>query len=313
MNELHTIIEKINAQNACWGEFRYNESMADHTTFKVGGPADLWIKPLGNAFPKIAAEIINLAQHVNIPLFILGGGANLVVHDTGIRGIVLDCTGWSGCEFQDDRVTIRSGTLIDSAIEEAAIRGYSGLEFLAGMPGSYGGAIWMNARCYGSSISDKLIETEILDESLQKKTIPFCAADFDYKKSPFQNRDVLIVSGTFRLEKKSVSEIRSVMENHRSDRKNKGHFLLPSAGSSFKNNPDFGQPTGKIIDELGLRGLTIGGAKVADWHGNIIVNNGNASGKDIWDLVEAIKIKAKAERNINLEPEILFVGDFCLI
>ncbi|MDR2900973.1 MAG: UDP-N-acetylmuramate dehydrogenase [Treponema sp.] len=308
MSTLRKIVE--NFKDSFQGELRFDEPMSHHTTFKVGGPADLWVKPFGDDCPKIAAEFTHLARNENVPLFILGGGANLVVADKGIRGIVLDCTGWSGCTFQDDRVTIRSGTLIDDAIEEAALRGLSGLEFLAGMPGSYGGAIWMNARCYGFSISDKLIETEILDESLQRQIIPFNAKDFDYKKSPFQNRDVLILSGTFRLEKKPIEEIRSVMEDHRNDRETKGHFTLPSAGSSFKNNTAFGKPTGKIIDELGLRGLTIGGAKVADWHGNIIVNTGNATAKDIRDLVESITLKAKAELSIELEPEILFVGDW---
>jgi UDP-N-acetylmuramate dehydrogenase len=318
MDKLHEIPERFN--NSFSVEYRFDEAMSHHTTFKVGGPADLWIKPIGDCFPEIAAKLIMFSRDENIPLFILGGGANLVVSDKGIRGMVLDCTGWSGCEFQstststhaDDsteyRVTIRSGTLIDDAIEEAALRGLSGLEFLAGMPGTYGGAIWMNARCYGSSISDKLIETEILDESLQKKIVPFHEADFDYKKSPFQHRDVLILSGTFRLEKKPIAEIRSVMEDHQNDRKTKGHFRLPSAGSSFKNNPAFGKPSGQIIDELGLCGLSIGGAKIADWHGNIIVNTGNARAKDIHDLVETIKHKVKAELGIELEPEILFVG-----
>jgi UDP-N-acetylmuramate dehydrogenase len=318
MDKLRNIEEKINNDKSFSGEIRFNELMSLHTTFKVGGPADLWIKPLGENFPEIAAKIINLAREGDVPLFILGGGANLVVADAGIRGIVLDCSGWSGLSYTEDRaesraeylVTICSGTLIDDAVEEAATRGLSGLEFLAGMPGTYGGAIWMNARCYGFSISDKLIETEILDESLQRKIIPFDAADFDYQKSPFQNRDVLILKGTFRLEKKPVEEIRAVMEDHRRDRESKGHFALPSAGSSFKNNTAFGKPTGKIIDELGLRGLTIGGAKVADWHGNIIVNNGNATAKDIRILVDKISITAKEKLGIDLEPEILFIGDW---
>ncbi len=313
MDKLRKIAEKISSPASevpFSGELRFDEPMTNHTSFKVGGPADLWIKPSGDTFPETAAKIISLAREDEIPLFILGGGANLVVADAGIRGIVLDCTGWTGCTFAEDRVTIRSGTLIDDAIEEAALRGYGGMEFLAGMPGSYGGAIWMNARCYGSSISDILIETEILDESLRNITVPFHAPDFAYKKSPFQNRDVLILSGTFRLEKKNVSEIRSVMEDHRNDRETKGHYQLPSAGSSFKNNTAFGKPTGKIIDELGLRGLSVGGAKVADWHGNIIVNTGNAAAADIRNLVQKIKSKVKAELGIDLEPEILFVGDW---
>ncbi len=310
MVNLRKIVEKINMKTPFYGELRYDEPMAGHTTFRVGGPADLWIKPRGDTFPEFSAGLIQTARELEIPLFILGGGANIVVADAGIRGIVLDCTGWSGCSFEENRVTIRSGTRVDDGVEEAALRGFSGLEFLSGMPGSFGGSIWMNARCYGNSISDILIETEILDESLRRVKIPVETSDFAYKKSPFQQRDVLILGGTFRLEKKPVSEIRSVMEDRRSDRETKGHYRLPSAGSSFKNNTDFGKPTGRIIDELGLRGLSLGGAKVADWHGNIIVNTGNATARDIRDLTEKIMARVKSELGIELEPEILFAGDW---
>jgi UDP-N-acetylmuramate dehydrogenase len=238
-----------------------------------------------------------------------------VIADRGIRGIVLDTSGWTGWEFGEgtggDRyVKVRSGTAVDAAAEAAAAAGLSGMEFLAGMPGSAGGAVWMNARCYERSVSDLLTETGILDEALKPLALPFDAADFGYKKSPFQNREILILSAQFTLKPRPPEEIYREMADHRRDRKEKGHYRFPSAGSAFKNNRAFGKPTGKIIDELGLRGFAVGGAAVAPFHGNIIINTGTATAADIRALTEELILRVEAALNITLEPEILFTGDW---
>ncbi|AEF81282.1 UDP-N-acetylmuramate dehydrogenase [Leadbettera azotonutricia ZAS-9] len=289
--------------------------MANHTTFKVGGPADIWVKPEAGCFPDYASSLLQAAKIEGIPVFVLGAGANLVVSDKGIRGIVLDTSGWTGLEpsAEDsawDSLVFRTGTSVDDAIETAARLSLSGLEFLAGMPGTIGGAVWMNARCYEKSISDALLETEILDEGFSRQKIPFNNDDFGYKKSPFQNRGVLILRASFRLKKGDLNLIKQEMEAHIQDRKEKGHYRFPSAGSAFKNNRAFGEPTGKIIDTLGLRGFSMGGAQVAPWHGNIIINTGNAAASDIRALAEEVTRRVKAERGFDLEPEILFVGDW---
>ncbi|MDR2758872.1 MAG: UDP-N-acetylmuramate dehydrogenase, partial [Spirochaetaceae bacterium] len=273
MNTLRKMIEKINTEINFTGELRFDESMAAHTTFKVGGPADLWIKPEGDLFPRYTAVLLKQAWSYGIPVFILGGGANIVVADRGIRGIVLDTSGWTGWSFLPPAngdhgawicMGIRSGTTVDAAAEAAAGLGLGGLEFLAGMPGSVGGAVWMNARCYERSVSDILIQTEFLDAACILREVPFRAEDFSYKKSPFQDMPGLILSARLRLVPRNREDIRAEMEKHRRDRERKGHYRYPSAGSVFKNNREFGKPTGKIIDELGLRGLRQGGAAVAD-------------------------------------------------
>jgi UDP-N-acetylmuramate dehydrogenase len=168
----------------------------------------------------------------------------------------------------------------------------------------------MNARCYERSVSDLLAETGILDESLRPLTLPFEAAGFGYKKSPFQNRDVLILAAGFTLSPRPRGEIYREMADHRRDREEKGHYRFPSAGSAFKNNRAFGKPTGMIIDELGLRGFTLGGATVAPFHGNIIINTGTAAAADIRALTEELIRRVRAARGITLEPEILFAGDW---
>jgi UDP-N-acetylmuramate dehydrogenase len=313
---------------------RYNELLSRHTTFKVGGRADVWVRPGKEIFPSYAERLLKGAREEGIPVFVLGAGANLVVSDKGIRGIVLDTGAYRGIGKREERsaphqtaepdfhalkavrqkdffsVSVLAGTSVDGLTFRLAERGLSGLEFLAGMPGSVGGAVWMNARCYEKSVSDVLIETEILDENFQRQVIPFNAEDFSYKKSPFQTRQVLILSARFSVQFRESTAIHRDIAAFRRDRTDKGHYSHPSAGSAFKNNRDFGSPTGKIIDQLGLRGLSIGGAQIAPWHGNIVINTGNATAKDIRILMTEVARRVKEQRGLELESEILFVGDW---
>ena len=317
---LRSFIEKINSEGNSTGkirrEIRYDEPMADHTTFKVGGKADVWLRPEKEAFSDFAALLLDSARKEGIPVFILGAGANIVVSDKGIRGIVLDTGSYSGIEIiekngeQEFLVNALSGTVVDSLVDDLAGQGLSGMEFLAGMPGSVGGTVWMNARCFEKSVSDVLVETEILDETCKRKIIPFMTSDFSYKKSPFQGKENLILSACFALQLREPKEIRKEADSHRRDRKEKGHYRFPSAGSVFKNNRDFRKPTGKIIDELGLRGLTVGGAQIAPWHGNIVINTGGATAKDIKTLMDEVARRVKEDRGLDLASEVLFAGDW---
>jgi UDP-N-acetylmuramate dehydrogenase len=290
--------------------------MALHTTFKTGGPADIWVRPQGDCFPGYAAELFGFARREGVPVFVLGGGANLVAADRGIRGIVLDTGGWTGWDTRTgppSAVLVRSGTAVDALIDALAEKGWAGLEFLAGMPGTVGGAVWMNARCQEKSVSDILLETEIIDMdgvSPDPLWVPYKDADFSYKRSPFQGRRVLITAARFSLTRGKAEDLRRTAAALRHDREAKGHFRAPSAGSAFKNNRAFGKPTGKIIDELGLRGFSVGGAAIAPWHGNFIINTGHAAASDIRALTEAVIEKVHAALGFTLEPEILFVGDW---
>jgi UDP-N-acetylmuramate dehydrogenase len=308
------LVESCLKENPCGAEVRYNEPMANHCTFKAGGPADCMIRPFGEGFPAFVAALLGAARAEDVPVFILGGGANILASDSGIRGVVLDTGGWTGEEeLKEGALRLRSGTSLDAAAMIAAKAGLCGLEFLAGMPGSAGGAVWMNARCYGHEIADVLVETEIMDFSLsppKTSRLPVNRAEFSYKRSPFQGRDVFILSASFQLVSDNTEQILARMDANRRDREEKGQYRFPSAGSVFKNNPDFGRPTGKIIDELGLRGLQIGGARIADWHGNFIVNTGGAAAKDIRALTEEAAARVKEATGFMLEPEILFVGEW---
>jgi UDP-N-acetylmuramate dehydrogenase len=362
---LQHIIERVQAESGMAAECRFGEPMSRHTTFQVGGPADLWVRPAGEGFPAFAAALLRIAGAAGTPVFVLGGGANLAAADRGVRGIVLDTGGWSGAEpggnaggdgdgglgdlrWKPDGassgvsagIRFRAGTAVEAAVEAAADAGLSGLEFLAGMPGTVGGAVWMNARCYEKSVSGVLVETDILVTEEAggpapggvfsgsnggsafaggtaasagipvRRTLPFDPADWGYKKSPFQGTGALILSARFALEPRNGGEIRREMEAHVRDRERKGHYRFPSAGSAFRNNRDFGKPVGRIIDELGLRGLATGGAQVAPFHGNIIINTGGARAADIRALMDEVAARVRAATGFVLEPEILFVGEW---
>jgi UDP-N-acetylmuramate dehydrogenase len=283
--------------------------MREHTTFRVGGTVDFYVKPPAAAFSETAAAVFRFAQKAALEVFILGGGSNIVPGDKGIRGIVLDTTLWSGFEAAGSTATVRAGTASDAAANAAAVAGLSGLDFLAGLPGSIGGALYMNARCFEKSISDVLLEAETLDETGKCQWRSCRAEEFGYKKSPFQNRKTLILRARFALEKGQPRLIQEKMAAYRAEREKKGHYRAPSAGSVFKNNRDFGKPTGKIIEELGLCGTQIGGAQIAPWHGNFIINTGGARAKDIRALVDLCRNTARARLGIELESEILFIGE----
>ncbi|MDR2541918.1 MAG: UDP-N-acetylmuramate dehydrogenase [Treponema sp.] len=320
---LAEIINKCLVNHPCEIEVRYDEPMKEHTTFKVGGLADCWIglKPSSDDFSNdkytsFFIELLSSAKEAGIPVFILGGGANIVVSDKGIRGIVLDMTEWKSLTpsfVNENELIFRSGTSLNDAANLAYASGLSGLEFLAGMPGTIGGAVWMNARCYGSEIADVLSRVELINKEQRAKSKEQSSIDksgFSYKKSPFQEMDCLILNAAFKLKKGDKDKILAQMEKNRQDRKDKGHYLFPSAGSAFKNNPSFGKPSGQIIDELGLKGYQIGGAQIAPFHGNFIINTGNAAAADIRLLVDEVIAKVKTATGHMLEPEILFVGDW---
>ena len=288
---------------------RYDAALADYTTFRVGGPADVL------ALPRTEAElydVVAVAATADIPLTILGGGANVVVSDAGIRGIVLVTTELSRITIEGTIITAGSGAAISAVAATAADNELAGLDWIYAMPGSAGGAVWMNARCYGGEIADVLSSVSYIDKSGARGIYKPVAADFDYKISPFQDGRRIITSISFFLsaEKGMREELWERMRGIEADRRSKGHFDAPCAGSIFKNDRRIGEPSGAIIDRLGLRGLGRGGARISPNHGNIIINTGAATAGDIRALVTEVQDRVYRRLGHNLEPEVLFIGEW---
>ncbi len=303
MTNLRELTGKINIA----GALRADEPLKEHTSYRVGGPADLFAEPQTVAD---AAILLEAAREHALPVFILGAGANILVSDRGIRGLVLSTERLRSVRVEGERIVAEAGCPISLVSEAAAAVGLAGLAFIYSMPGSVGGAVWMNARCYGSSVSDILEWVELLDEEGRVVRLPARPEEFNYKLSPFQKRRALILSACFRLHHGEKPHILAEMEANRADRERKGHFAAPSAGSVFKNNRAFGNPSGKIIDSLGLRGYAIGGAKISDYHANMIINTGSATAGDIEALTRFVSRRVKEELGFELEREVIPVGDW---
>lgn len=293
--------------------FRFNEPMAKKTTFKIGGNALVFVEP------EDVTQILDIllwTKKYSVPYFILGGGSNIVFTDETFNGVVistLKLCSISMAEREDSKVFINcgSGNTISSIIKFCISHDLWGMQEFAGLPGTVGGALFMNARCFEKSISELLVSAVCID--LEKKSVEeyfFNESDWDYKVSPFQNKNKFVLSAQFCLEKHGFDERKKLEELCHSfinQRKEKGHFEYPSAGSVFKNNRDFGLPSGKIIDDCGLRGMKCGAAQVAPFHGNFIINIGGATQKDVKSLVESVVNEVKNRTGFELQTEIIFV------
>ena len=287
------------------GSIRFDEPMSAHTSFRIGGSADAFLTP---STETDVAAVVGLAG--NVPLFILGAGANILVSDEGIRGIVLDMSGLDGYRIDGTLIVAGAGFDISELSRRASEEQLSGMEFIYGMPGSVGGSVWMNARCYGRSVSDILEYADVIDETGRTRRVRPPQSAFGYKVSPFQRERWVIVAAGFRLMEGEHTEITKMMTANKDDRERKGHFAAPSAGSVFKNSRAFGEPSGKIIDSLGLRGKRIGDAAVSDAHANIIINRGAAKAADILALIRLIEKTVAEKFGFKLEREIRLVGDW---
>ncbi|MCG8480190.1 MAG: UDP-N-acetylmuramate dehydrogenase [Spirochaetales bacterium] len=287
----------------------YKEPLAELTTFRVGGPAEVLARPQS---VEQASAVLAAAASESIPVFVLGGGANIVVSDRGISGLVLYTGDMRNVSTAGSIFRAEAGSPISDVAATAANWELRGLDFIFAMPGSVGGAVWMNARCYGGEIASILRRVEYLHSDGTPGEYVVRPEDFAYKISPFQDGKRVITAAEFNLtevpgERDALwHRMREIEE----DRRAKGHFAAPCAGSIFKNNRDYGEPSGKIIDRVGLRGLQNGNAMVSAGHGNIIINTGGASAWDIRSLVTEVQKRVYRTTGFRLEPEVLFVGDW---
>ena len=281
------------------------ESMADHTTFRIGGKARYFIIPRNIEALRAARD---KASEAGLKCFILGGGANVLFPDEGYDGAVISTQGLNQIFLEKNGLLHAGcGAAISDVARFASTAGRAGLQYFYSLPGSTGGAIYMNARCYNTSVADVLKETIYLNPCGELCSLRTEEGSFDYKISPFQTNGGIILEGIFSLGYGDSAALEKEMAGYEADRRSKGHFAYPCAGSVFKNNRAFGLPTGKIIDSLGLRGYTVGGAKISEHHANIIVNSGHATAQDVKELVSLVQDRVQGAFGFHLEREIIYV------
>ncbi|MED1796902.1 UDP-N-acetylmuramate dehydrogenase [Brevibacillus nitrificans] len=282
-----------------------NEPLANHTTWRIGGPADLLIQPKDKDSLQAAFQIIHRHE---IPWSVIGRGSNLLVRDRGIRGAVLKVAeGLSHCEFRGEEVCVGAGYSMIRLAMETGKMGLTGMEFAGGIPGTVGGAVYMNAGAHGSDLSRILIDAEILFENGERKVLTNEELSFSYRTSLLQQRKGIVVEARFRLQSGDRKEIAATLAANKERRRLTQPLQMPCAGSVFRNPP--GDHAGRLIEAAGLKGYQIGGAQVSEKHSNFIVNCGGATATDVLTLIDYIRSTIQSKYGIDLHPEVLVVGE----
>ena len=285
--------------------FLENEPMAAHTTFHIGGPAALFLRPESEDEMVCALRVL---RRFEIPTTVIGRGSNLLVADEGYSGAILTTEGVADVAFSENIVTVSCGASVTALAAAARDRALSGMEFLYGIPGSVAGAVYMNAGAYGGQVSDILTESRFYDCATDSVgTVCGAAHDFSYRHSIYHNYpDRIILSATFALRSGDAAEIRATMDDLMLRRKTKQPLEYPSAGSVFKR-PE-GYFAGQLIEECGLKGRSVGGAQVSEKHAGFIVNRGGATAADVLRLIDIIKEEVFRTFGVVLKCELIYLA-----
>lgn len=277
-----------------------NEPMKNYTTFRIGGNADILVKP--KTYEQIK-EVIHLCKAYEVPYYVLGNGSNLLVSDEGYRGVILHVSHQlSDIKVEGNRITAEAGAILSKVATVAMENNLTGLEFAHGIPGTLGGAVVMNAGAYDGEMKNVLISCDVMDEKGNVITLSKDELELGYRTSIIQKKHYIVLSATMTLKKGEKEKIKAYMKELMLRRKEKQPLDKPSAGSTFKR-PE-GYFAGKLIMDSGLKGYQIGGAKVSEKHCGFIVNAGNATCKDVEDLIGYVQKTVKNKFNVELEPEV---------
>lgn len=282
------------------------EPMKEHTTFRIGGPADYFVLPHSRQEVK---DIIDLCKKEGEPFYVIGNGSNLLVGDKGYRGVIIQLfKNLAGIEITGSRIVADAGALLVRVSKNAMEAGLSGMEFASGIPGTLGGALTMNAGAYGGEMKDILVEAEVLTEDGEFLTIPVEKMEMGYRTSVVAKKNYTVLGAVLELKAGEKAEIQKRMEELKEQRVTKQPLEYPSAGSTFKR-PE-GYFAGKLIMDAGLRGFTVGGAQVAEKHCGFVINKGNATAMDVCTLMEQVSGQVEEQFGVRLEPEVKMLGDF---
>jgi UDP-N-acetylmuramate dehydrogenase len=291
-------------------EIQQDVILAPYTTFRIGGPARYFAEPQSLPLYK---SCLRWSANRKVPFVIIGAGANILVSDSGYKGLVIHTGRLDRAVVDGEIVTAECGVRVDHLVDLSLNHSISGLEFAAGLPGTVGGALFMNAQAFSGSFAGivEKVSALVLDgEKLERKVLAGEDLEYSYKRSIFQKRTHFIETASLKLHRGDPSEIRSKIEKNRKKRSEQGHYSHPNAGSIFKNDYSIGNPAGRIIDEAGLKGERIGGAEVFTGHANFIINRGKASADDVYRLMRFVQEEVLKRTGITLEREIILIGDW---
>jgi UDP-N-acetylmuramate dehydrogenase len=284
---------------------KIDEPMKNHTSFKVGGNADIMVIPENDVQ---IAKIVEVCIREGIPFFIMGNGTNIIVRDKGMRGVVIKtCGQFERYTVKDSIIEAESGVLLSKLAEVALEHGLTGLEFASGIPGSLGGAVVMNAGAYDGEMKNVVVRTEYITRDGFTRILEGDEHRFGYRTSLIQEEGGIVLRSRLKLQKGNKEDIKALMDNLNGRRKSKQPLELPSAGSVFKRPP--GYFTGKLIEDCGLKGYRIGGAEVSTKHCGFIVNAGGATANDVISLIRHIQNQIKSEHGIELQTEVKIIGE----
>ena len=296
---LQNLREQIKA-----GTVTEQEPMNKHTSFAIGGPADVFVQPATREEIRCA---VYCAKEAGIPFFVMGNGSNLLVSDEGFRGMIIQIgKNFQEISVKDTVIEVQAGALLSRTARAAWNAGLTGFEFAAGIPGSVGGAVAMNAGAYGGEVKDVLLDAEVLTQEGEFLTLTGEELDLSYRHSCIFEKNYVVLSARFSFEKGESDKIKARMDELAKARREKQPLEFPSAGSTFKR-PE-GYFAGKLIQDAGLKGYTVGGAQVSEKHSGFVVNRGGATAEEVAFLIKQVQKKVMKQFNVMMQPEVRFVG-----
>ena len=282
------------------------EPMKKHTTFRIGGPAEYLILP---QTAEEIADVVKLCRQEEIPWYIVGNGSNLLVADEGVRGVVIQLLrNFNQIQVEGCQIRMQAGAQNGAVAKRALDASLTGFEFAAGIPGTIGGAVVMNAGAYGGEMKDILKEVTVLDQNGMIRTIPAEELELGYRTSIIARKGYVVLEAVIVLKTGDPKEIKAAMDDLKEKRVTKQPLEYPSAGSTFKR-PE-GYFAGKLIMDAGLRGFSVGGAQISEKHCGFVINKGNATAKDVTELMDETKKIVMEKFGVALEPEVKRLGQF---
>lgn len=300
-NFLKKLIEIAGSGQVCT-----DEPMKQHTTFRIGGRADYFVSPTET---EQIRKVIELCRQENMPWYVIGNGSNLLVSDHGFRGVIIRLfKNYAGLRIEGEQIFVQAGALLSRTANAALQEGLTGFEFAAGIPGTIGGAMVMNAGAYGGEMKDITESVTVLTPEGELLTLKREELEMGYRTSLIARKGYLVLEAVLKLTRGNQEQIKEKMADLRQRRISKQPLEYPSAGSTFKRPQ--GYFAGKLIMDAGLRGFQVGGAQVSEKHCGFVINTGDATAEDVLELIRQVSAKVRALEGVTLEPEVRLLGEF---